>query len=407
VTGEPHSEDVAREIARLHRAGKTEDAFTLALEAAARFPTSPIAQTNLGYFYVIRGEPASAIRAYEAALRLNAQNPEARRGLAVAKQKSGTAAQGDSIAIVPHRGTGRAVRVLVPITLGTGNIVTERLFDDTTFETIKLAVELHADGAELPVHDVVFNAVGEADSSEGALERARALLASSDKRVLNAPHRIVTTGRIAQAQRLAGIPGVVTPRIALLARADARALAFPALLRSPGFHAGEHFVRVETQAQVDEALATLPGDPLFAIGYVDTRDAQGGFAKYRVMVVDGAIYPLHLAIGFDWKVHYFSAAMAANEAFRERERRFLTDPHAALGADAWSALERVAASIDLEYFGIDFALDAHGNVVVFEANATMAVRYPAEEALWAYRRPAVDAVLGAVRAMLLRYSPSI
>jgi hypothetical protein len=34
----------------------------------------------------------------------------------------------------------------------------------------------------------------------------------------------------------------------------------------------------------------------------------------------------------------------------------------------------------------------------------MAVRYPPQEPIWDYRRPAVDAVLGAVREMLVRYS---
>jgi tetratricopeptide (TPR) repeat protein len=397
-------EDLAHEVERLHRAGRSADAFDLALEAVRRFPQSSLAHTNAGYFYILRGEPALALRAYESALRAHPDNPEARRGLAVAKTQCGIAAQGDSIATVPFRGAGAPVRVLVPITLGSGNVVTERLFDDRIFAVTKLAVELHPPDAPLPEHDVVFNAIGEADSSADALTRASALLALTRKRVLNDPGAVVLTGRRAQAQRLADLADVRVPRIEVVARADARDLATPILLRAPGYHAGEYFERAESALDVDRALERLPGDALFAIEFLDVGDADGLYTKYRVMAVDGALYPLHLAISRDWKVHYFSAQMAVQPRFREREAAFLHDPEAALGRRAWTALQRVIDRLQLDYAGIDFTLDVGGNVVVFETNATMAVRYPPDDPMWDYRRPSVDAVLEAMRVMLVRYS---
>lgn len=401
---ESTAETLAREVERLYRLGRREDAFVLALEAAQRFPGSSLALTNLGYFYVLRGEPALARTAYESALRTNPGNSEARRGLAVAKTQCGIAAQGDSIAVVPYRGAGRPVRVLVPITLGSGNVVTERLFDERVFEVTKLAVELHPVDAPLPEHDVVFNAVGEADSSAAALETARLLLARTHRPVLNDPLRVRETGRLQQAQRLRELENVVVPRIRSVTRAQARALEPPVLLRAPGYHAGEHFLRLEDAGEVAAALEALPGEELFAIEFLDTRDATGAFAKYRVMTIDGRLYPLHLAISGNWKVHYFSAEMASRPAYRTLEERFLRDPRAALGEGTWAALERVAHEVGLHYAGIDFALDAEGRVVIFETNATMAVRYPQDEPMWTYRRYAVDAVLDAMREMLVRYS---
>ena len=401
---ESTAETLAREVERLYRLGRREDAFVLALEAAQRFPGSSLALTNLGYFYVLRGEPALARTAYESALRTNPGNSEARRGLAVAKTQCGIAAQGDSIAVVPYRGAGRPVRVLVPITLGSGNVVTERLFDERVFEVTKLAVELHPVDAPLPEHDVVFNAVGEADSSAAALETARLLLARTHRPVLNDPLRVRETGRLQQAQRLRELDHVVVPRIRSVTRAQARALEPPVLLRAPGYHAGEHFLRLEDAGEVAAALEALPGEELFAIEFLDTRDATGAFAKYRVMTIDGRLYPLHLAISGNWKVHYFSAEMASRPAYRALEERFLRDPRATLGEGTWATLERVAHEVGLHYAGIDFALDAEGRVVIFETNATMAVRYPQDEPMWTYRRYAVDAVLDAMREMLVRYS---
>ena len=397
-------ESLAGQVERLYRAGRSQDAFELALESAQRFPHSSLALTNAGYFYILRGEPARALEVYESAVRANPQNAEARRGLAVAKTQCGIAARGDSVTTLPFRGTGTPVRVLVPITLGSGNVVTERLFDDRIFAVTKLAVELHQPGEPLPAHDVVFNAVGDADSSADALATVRTLLATTDKRVLNDPECVERTGRVEQGHRLAGIDGVVAPAITSIARDAARSAVLPILLRAPGYHAGEHFARVDRLEDLDAALAQLPGDRLFAISFLDTRDASGAYAKYRVMVVDGRLYPLHLAISRDWKVHYFSAQMAAQPAYREREAAFLRDPAAVLGGRAWDALGRIAQTLRLDYAGIDFTLDQRGAVVVFESNATMAVRYPPEEPMWTYRRPAVDAVLDSFAKMLRRYS---
>ena len=124
--------------------------------------------------------------------------------------------------------------------------------------------------------------------------------------------------------------------------------------------------------------------------------------KYRVMFVDGVIYPLHLAISHDWKVHYFSSAMSQNPLFREEERRFLEDMPTALGTTAMAALRRICAALDLEYAGVDFAVASDGSILLFEANATMVVFPPSLDEMWDYRRRAIDNVLEAARRMLLK-----
>ena len=76
------------------------------------------------------------------------------------------------------------------------------------------------------------------------------------------------------------------------------------------------------------------------------------------MFIDGAAYPLHLAISGDWKVHYFTAAMVAEPAFRLEERRFLDDMPAVLGARAMVALSEIQAILGLHYAGTDFGSGA-------------------------------------------------
>jgi hypothetical protein len=136
-----------------------------------------------------------------------------------------------------------------------------------------------------------------------------------------------------------------------------------------------------------------------AIQYLDARGRDGMARKYRVMCIDGQLFPLHLAISADWKVHYFSAAMATHAAHREEERRFLEDMTAALGERAMAALEAVFSKIGLDYVGVDFALAPDGSILLFEANATMVVIAPPPEPMWDYRRRAACDVLEAAKEM--------
>jgi hypothetical protein len=140
---------------------------------------------------------------------------------------------------------------------------------------------------------------------------------------------------------------------------------------------------------------------LLAIDYLDARGADGMARKYRVMIIDGMLYPLHLAISADWKVHYFTADMAANAAHREEERRFLVDMPSVIGPRALAALGAIGQSLGLDYAGVDFGLGPDGALLLFEANATMVINPPDPDPMWDYRRAAILAALDAAKRMLL------
>jgi hypothetical protein len=252
---------------------------------------------------------------------------------------------------------------------------------------------------------LVVNAIGDADRCGMALARAEELLAATTAPVINPPARVQATGRVGNARRLALIPGVVSPRIVALPReavAAAEGLRFPLLLRTPGFHTGRHFHYVNDRDALAQTVADLPGDDLLLIEYCDARGLDGMARKYRAMFIDGALYPWHLAIADDWKVHYFTAAMAANPAHREEERRFLDDMPGVLGPRAMTALGAIGAILGLDYAGIDFALTQDGSVLIFEANAAMVISPPGPEPIWDYRRGAAADALAAAARLLSR-----
>jgi cytosine/adenosine deaminase-related metal-dependent hydrolase len=74
---------------------------------------------------------------------------------------------------------------------------------------------------------------------------------------------------------------------------------------------------------------------------------------------------------------------------------------AVLGPWCMTALERIAATLGLDYGGIDFGRDAAGNLLLYEANATMAVFPPPPDERFAYRRAPVAKVITAIRRLVV------
>jgi glutathione synthase/RimK-type ligase-like ATP-grasp enzyme len=172
---------------------------------------------------------------------------------------------------------------------------------------------------------------------------------------------------------------------------------YPLLLRVLGHHTGHHFVRVDSCSELKVAALSLPGDRITVIEWFDTRGPDDTFRKYRVMFLGGNLYPLHLAVSQQWKVHYYSANMADNADFRAEELRFLSDCAAVVGVDGMTALHAIGNALGLDYAGLDFALGQSGEISVFEANATMRIIAPPSDPMWAYRRVSIDRVLSAAR----------
>lgn len=411
----------------LFKAGLAADARTCYAAAVAHHPENPIGHANLAFVLLKGGQPAAAREHYETALRLDPRNVEAHRGLAVALAALGEAEAAEAhrrigfgescVTTLPYRGEETPVRVLLLVSTTAGNVGTDRFLDDRIFAVSKLVVEYARPETPLPPHDVVFNALGDADVCAPALEAARALLRRTDAPLINPPDAVLRTGRAENAARLGALPGVITPRIEQLPRAllagpdgvatlEARGFAFPLLLRSPGFHTGHNFEKIERAGDLAAAAAALPGDELLALEFLDARGADGKVRKYRVMLVDGRLYPLHLAIADQWKVHYFSADMAERPEHRAEDGRFLEDMERVLGPEVVAGLERIRAALGLDYGGIDFSVDRAGRILLFEANATMVIPAPKREAHWEYRRAPVDRVVEAVRAMLIERSRS-
>jgi tetratricopeptide (TPR) repeat protein len=405
----------------LHSTGYRTAARTAYREAVAQHPDDPTGHVNLANLLLEEGEIEEAREHYEAALRLVPDHSQAHQGLgsllielgepnaALEHQRMGYRDQ--AVIGLPYRGDATPIRVLMLISANGANVPIRHLLDDRVFQTTVLLPQFYASRAALPEHDVVFNAIGDADNSEDALEAAASLLLLSGAAIFNHPAAVLRTGRAENLLRLSRLPGVITAHSArvsreLLVAADAPAtlaglgFAFPLLLRTPGFHNGRNFIKVSGEAELPGCLASIPGEELIVLQFLDSRAVDGKVRKYRVMLIDGRLYPLHLAISSNWKIHYVTAEMSGSAVHRAEEAQFLEDMPGVLGPRAMAALDYVQRELALDYAGIDFGLSPHGDVLLFEANATMVVHMPEPEERWSYRRSAVERIQEAVRDML-------
>jgi glutamate/tyrosine decarboxylase-like PLP-dependent enzyme len=405
----------------LHETGYRTAARTAYAQAVAMHPADPMSLVNLANLLHETGSLTQAREHYETALRFQPDHAEAHQGLAGILAELGDASgaahhrqmgfASRPVVALPYRGERAPISVLLLAASAGGNIPMRHFLDDRIFQTFIVFVEFYDPATPLPPHQLIFNAIGDADLAAPALTAAKSLLALSSAPVVNSPAAVAATGRSDNTQRLSGIPGVIAPAAVTLPRTllvgpDAattlsrHGFEFPLLMRTPGFHTGRHFLRIESLADLPAALAELPGDLLTVLRFLDARGADGKVRKYRVMMLDGKLYPLHLAISSHWKIHYFTAEMADSPEHRAEDAEFLENMPSVLGPRAMQALAEIQSRLGLDYAGIDFGLSPARDILFFEANATMVVNPPEPDEKWAYRRPAVERIYAAVRRML-------
>lgn len=258
--------------------------------------------------------------------------------------------------------------------------------------------------------DVIINMIADADNGNEVLPLALELADRLNRPTVNHPRRIMTTDRESVAKRLAGIPFCKIPKTMRLSAAELTGEALnatlsnfelPILIRCAGTHGGDDFEKVDAPDAIEPFVNAHPDATFYLSEFVDYRAADGNYRKYRMICINGEVLPYHLAIHDHWMVHHFRTDMANQAWMREEEEAFLKNPHGVFNADHFEAFRKMAAAMELDYCGIDCSLDHNGNIVVFEANATMLV-HDEKTGPFVYKNPYIAKIKDAFDAMLAR-----
>ena len=396
------------------------------LELKGERPQEARIHFQLGKTRFELNEVELALQSFQQAVTLEPEDAESLNWIGALKQTMGDgagaqAAYAEAARIQPliSRPAARSpaeFRLLALYAPFGGNTPTEYLFQDAFYDTETLALLASRD-----YHDTLFgenvqlviNLISDADQTDALLPVAADLVDRFGLPTVNHPRRIGMTTRDAVAGLLEGIPNCRVPKaLRLKAGADRspdalRAMlpfSCPILARPVGTHGGDDFEKIEDHAPLAAFLSRHSDHDCYLTQYIDYRSEDGYFRKYRFIFVDGEILPYHLCIGSDWKLHHISTDMANQPWMQREEEAFLNEPDAVFAPAHYQALQTIRQRVGLEYCGIDCALDACGNLVVFEVNASMLIHARNED--FPYKAPAVSRIKHAFDEMLRRFAKS-
>ena len=284
---------------------------------------------------------------------------------------------------------GAAFTTLVLASRSAGNIPYASLMPKSQFDRTVWYME-HARPeqiADLGRYAIVLNAIGDPDIAGASRPAVDAFLAGCGQPVLNPPARVEATYRHRIGEALAGVAELIVPRTIRLTAGEIAAeglakavtqagLAPPVIVRPTGSHGGRGLglagdANALDRMQLDGGADAPDALDAYVTTFHDYRSADGFYRKYRMIFVDRKPHAYHLAIGGHWMVHHQSTDMAGDPTRIAEELAFLRDPQAAIGPRAMAAIRAIGQRLDLDYGGIDFSVTAGGQVLLFEANATM------------------------------------
>ncbi|MEO8454568.1 MAG: hypothetical protein ABI454_05355 [Sphingomicrobium sp.] len=232
---------------------------------------------------------------------------------------------------------------------------------------------------DLGGYPVIANFITEAEHNAKILGGLQGFLEGLSARIINPPAAVLRSTRDQVAALLAGIDGLIAPKTVRLYGDQpdmaARALAGacdepPIILREAGTHGGKIIGLFDS---IEGAMGAVErGKEYIATHFVDFRSEDGLYRKFRVFFIGRRRIQRHLLISDSWSVHGHARTefMAPRpELIAEERAMFESDPP--FSPQIEEVFDVVRSRMPLDFFGMDFALTRDGNVVLFEANATM------------------------------------
>jgi hypothetical protein len=266
----------------------------------------------------------------------------------------------------------------------------------------------------LPDHDVALVAVAESNENQALLGELAALVRSWPRPVVNSPRHIARLTRDGTWALLKSAPGVAIPMNARIDRRSFERIAhgedtienvlegctFPIIARPLDSHAGEGLCKLECGAAIDAYLDERAEGEFYIAPFVDYRGPDGLFRKYRIALIDGRPYAVHMAISEHWMIHYLNADMMRNAEKRAEEARFMASFDEEFAVRHATALHAIAERIDLDYIPLDCGETRDRKLLLFETGTNMVVHAMDAPDLFPYKRPQMEKVFGAFQAML-------
>ena len=266
---------------------------------------------------------------------------------------------------------------------------------------------------------LIVNEISNPETHSRALMLANALCDEFARPVINHPLRVMQTTREKVSALLQNVEQLVVPRAFLInplsprdvvSQAKENSVTYPFIIRESGTHGGETMLLIRNER--DEELMhrlRFDGRDMHLIEYVDYRNQDGLYRKYRFVMVDGTPYLRHMLISEHWMVHASAMkVMEKHDDWLEEETAALEGFDAELRPQVLPALEAIDEKLGLDYWGVDCSFVGDGKVLVFEANCNMNVTRNSSRNHKELMQPYVDKIVLGFKKMVdlkLRQNP--
>ena len=259
--------------------------------------------------------------------------------------------------------------------------------------------------AQIPAHDVAIVVAPASEDGAHALGVIEMLAENWPVPVLNRPAQVRRLERDRLYRNLAGIEGLNIPATLRMTRELLEAelpLQFPLIVRPCGSHAGFGLAKMDDARSLAGYLEQRRESLFFVSPFVNYSGKDGLFRKYRIAMIDGRPYPVHMAVAEEWKVWYLNADMALNVKHRSEEAHFMQFFEESFGRRHACALAALAERVELDYFLIDCAETSDGSLLIFEADHCAIVHDMDPVSVYPYKPAAMRRIFDAFGAMLKR-----
>ncbi len=204
--------------------------------------------------------------------------------------------------------------------------------------------------------------------------------------VINHPRIAMQATRQKNSERFANVPGIVASRISryLSDRSQRAALisdiegryAYPLIVRTVFQQMGEGTWLVQNRRGLGEALDKTDGQQFYAINYINLRHRNGYFRNMRAAFVNREWILVRVDYSESWNVRtrrreYIRDFYYKNHGLMELADDTIVNPEKHLAPASFRALDTIGQMMPLDIFGVDFDISDEGDLVLFEANATM------------------------------------
>ncbi|MGB4498226.1 MAG: RimK family alpha-L-glutamate ligase [Methylococcaceae bacterium] len=297
------------------------------------------------------------------------------------------------------------IRVLALMSVGDlmANSPIEFLLENSDVELIQFYITEpeHLDEL-LPEHDLLFVAIAESEQNLPLLNQIAPILKSWHCPVLNKPEYITKMSRDAACKLLENVENIVMPTTQRLTAAEIKktTFSFPMIIRPVDSHAGHDLEKIETQQALENYLNEQNHAEFYIARFVDYRNSDGFFRKYRVMLVEGKPFLAHLAISENWMIHYLNAGMLESAEKRAEEARAMANFSDTFAKKHAAAFQEIYKKSKLDYMGIDCSETPEGDLLIFEIDSCMIVHALDSLELFPYKQTPMHELFTAFQQLL-------